>query len=91
MWPGRVHGPDTKGRESRLSDLRAPAISGNLFLMENPSDVPKPEPLGDRDENVLYAAVGRALSQWETVETASLGRRGGQTFRRKGAHHWTVG
>jgi hypothetical protein len=30
----------------------------------------KPEPLGDRDENVLYAAVGRALSQWETVESA---------------------
>jgi len=23
-----------------------------------------------RDENVLYAAVGRALSQWETVESA---------------------
>jgi hypothetical protein len=52
------------------SDLRAPAISDNLFLMANPWDVPKPEPLGDRDENVLYAAVGRALSQWETVETA---------------------
>jgi len=38
--------------------------------MANPWDVPKPEPLGDRDENVLYAAVGRALSQWERVETA---------------------
>jgi hypothetical protein len=38
--------------------------------MANPWDVPKPEPLGDRDENVLYAAVGRALSQWETVESA---------------------
>jgi hypothetical protein len=53
-----------------LSDPRAPAISDNLFLMANPWDVPKPEPLGDRDENVLYAAVGRALSQWERVETA---------------------
>ena len=37
--------------------------------MNNPWDVLPKEPKGDDNINVLYAAVGRALSQWESLES----------------------
>lgn len=37
--------------------------------MQNPWDVLPKEPKGDNNINVLYAAVGRALSEWEHLES----------------------
>lgn len=36
----------------------------------NPWDISDPAPLGDRDENAIFNAVGRALTEWEHVESA---------------------
>ena len=36
----------------------------------NPWDIPPPPSHGDFDEEVLFAAIGRALTEWEKVETA---------------------
>jgi hypothetical protein len=38
--------------------------------MKNPWDVRDPSPLGDSDENQIFNAVGRALTEWEQVENA---------------------
>jgi hypothetical protein len=47
------------------------ASSNSLGLvMTNPWDIPKPEPLGSRDPDSVYRAVGQALTEWEGVETA---------------------
>ena len=35
----------------------------------NPWDIPPPPSHGDFDEEVLFAAIGRALTEWEKVET----------------------
>jgi hypothetical protein len=39
-------------------------------VMLNPWDIPAPEPRGDADGTNLFATVGKALTEWETVETA---------------------
>lgn len=38
--------------------------------MPNPWDIPAPEPRGDADGTNVFATVGKALTEWETVETA---------------------
>jgi hypothetical protein len=38
--------------------------------MPNPWDIPPAPSVGDRDENNLFAAIGRALTEWEQVEAA---------------------
>jgi hypothetical protein len=36
--------------------------------MKNPWDIRGPSPQGDVDENMIFNAVGRALTEWESVE-----------------------
>jgi hypothetical protein len=38
--------------------------------MTNPWDIPPRRAHGDIDENTLFAAIGRALTEWEQVEAA---------------------
>ena len=38
--------------------------------MENPWDVRPKSEMGDRDPNVLFAAIGQALTEWENVESS---------------------
>jgi len=38
--------------------------------MKNPWDPRDPSPMGDSDENAIFNAVGRALTEWEQVENA---------------------
>jgi hypothetical protein len=38
--------------------------------MKKPWEIRDPSPLGDSDENQIFNAVGRALTEWEEVENA---------------------
>jgi hypothetical protein len=46
------------------------ASIGPLAMNKSPWDIRDPSPRGDADENTIFNAVGRALTEWEYVETA---------------------
>jgi hypothetical protein len=41
-----------------------------MSLRPNPWDIPPQSDRGDVDENTLFAEIGRALTEWEQVDTA---------------------
>jgi len=56
-----------------MRSMGASSVSGSSclgFVMTNgnPWAVPEPAPEGGKDPNDLFAAVGRALPCWETLE-----------------------
>ena len=61
--------PPSRARaESESVEVTKPP--GSSRHPSNPWDIPPPPSHGDFDEEVLFAAIGRALTEWEKVETA---------------------